>query len=113
MQLIISLLVNALAVFVADYILSGVTIDNLTTTVIVAIVLGVLNTFIKPILLILSLPITIITFGLFALVINALLILLASVIVPGFHVDGFIWALIFAIVLSLISSFLNSLIKSH
>lgn len=111
MQLIISLLVNALAVFVADYILSGVTIDNLTTTVIVAIVLGVLNTFIKPILLILSLPITIITFGLFALVINALLILLASAIVPGFHVDGFLWALIFAVVLSLISSFLNSLVK--
>ncbi len=111
MNIIISLLVNAFAVFVADYILPGVQVDSFLTAIIIAVILGVVNTFIKPILLFLALPITIITFGLFAFVINALIILAVAAIVPGFVVNGFLWALIFAIVLSLISSFLNSLVK--
>ncbi len=110
MKLLLYLLVNCVAVFIAGYLLPGVEIIGIGTIIIVAIVLGVLNTFIKPILLLLTLPITILTFGLFALVINALLILLASAVIPGFIVDNFWWALLFAIVLSLVSSFLNSLV---
>lgn len=111
MQIILSLLVNALAVFAAGYILPGVHINNFVTAIVVAIVLGILNTFVKPILIILTLPITLITFGLFTLVINTVIILLVAVIVPGFRVDGFWWALAFSLVLSIVSSFLNSMVK--
>lgn len=111
MQIIVALLVNSFAVFVTDYILPGIRIDSLSTTVIVAVVLGVLNTFVKPILVILTLPINLITFWLFTFVINAILVLIADWLVPGFIVDGFLWALAFSLVLSLISSFLNSLVK--
>ncbi len=111
MGIIVSLLVNAVAVFATGYILPGVHINNFVTAIIVAIVLGILNTFIKPILIILTLPINIITFWLFTFVINAVLVLIASSIVPGFKVDGFFWALAFSLVLSLVSSFLNTLVK--
>lgn len=113
MRLLTYLIINSIAVFISGYILSGVHLADFLTAVIVAIVLGVLNTFIKPILLFLTLPITVITLGLFAIVINAVLILLTTYLVPGFTVDGFWWALLFAIVLSLISSFLNSLSTSR
>ncbi len=112
MNAIVSLLINSIAVFAAGYILPGVHISDFVTAVIVAIVLGVLNVFIKPVLTILTMPITIITLGLFTFVINALMVLLVTVIVPGFKVDGFVWALIFSLVLSLISSFLSTLAKS-
>jgi len=111
MAIIISLIVNAIAVFITGYILPGIHIENFLTAIVIAVVLGVLNTFVKPILTILTLPITIVTLGLFVLVINALLVMLATLIVPGFHVDGFLWALLFAIVLSLVSSVLNSVVK--
>jgi len=111
MSIIISLIVSAIAVFVTGYILPGIHIENFLTAVIIAVVLGVLNSFVKPILTILTLPITIVTLGLFVLVINALLVMLATLIVPGFHVDSFWWALAFAIILSLVSSVLNNLVK--
>lgn len=111
MRLIIYLLISALSVFIASYIIPGVSIANTLTIFIVAIVLGVLNTFIKPILLILTLPVTIITLGLFIFVLNALMVLAAAWIVPGFKVDGFLTALLFSVVVSLVSWFLNSFIK--
>lgn len=110
MRLLIYLAVNSIAVYIAGYLLPGVEIVGLGTILLVAIVLGVLNTFIKPVLLLLTFPLTILTFGLFTLVINALLILLASAVIPGFIVDNFWWALLFAIILSLVGSFLNSLV---
>ncbi|HVZ11589.1 MAG TPA: phage holin family protein [Patescibacteria group bacterium] len=110
MSIIISLLVNGVAVFAAGYILPGVHIADFVTAIIVAIILGVINTFIKPILTILTLPLTIITLGLFSLVINAVIILIVAAIVPGFKVDGFLWAVVFSIVLSIISGFLNMLV---
>ena len=112
MPVIFSLLINSVAVFAAGYILPGIKIENFVTAIIASIVLGVLNTFVKPILIILTLPINIITFWLFTFVINAVLVLIAAAIVPGFHVDGFWWALIFSLVLSVVSSFLNSLTKT-
>jgi putative membrane protein len=111
MSIILSLLINAVAVFATGYILPGIHIQNFWTAIIIAIVLAVLNTFLKPILTILTLPITILTLGLFVLVINAVIVLIASAIVPGFHVDNFLWAIAFAIILSLVSSVLNNLVK--
>jgi len=108
MKLIIRLLVNGLAVLITSYILPGVHVGNMITAIIVAAVLALLNFFIKPLLVILTIPVTIVTFGLFLLVINALIILLTAHIVPGFKVDGFWWALLFSIVLSIINSFFEA-----
>ncbi len=111
MNIFVRIIIQTIAVFIAAYILPGVEVDSIVTTLIVAIVLGVINVFLKPLLVLLTLPITIITFGLFILVINAVLVLLVSALVNGFHVDGFWWALFFSIIVSLVSSFLESLNK--
>lgn len=109
LSVILSLLLSSVAVFVTGRILPGVHVENFGTALVLAIVLGVINTFIRPILLVLTLPITILTLGLFTLVIIALLVMLASAIVPGFKVDGFWWALIFGLVLWIVNAFLFSL----
>jgi len=108
MNFLIRILVTALAAFGLSYILSGVHIDSFITALIFALVLAILNALIKPILIILTLPITIVTLGLFLFVINALIILLCSKMVSGFSVDGFWWALLFSILLSIVSSILHS-----
>lgn len=107
MKFLIHLLVYALAIFATAYIMPGVAVRSFWTAIVVAIVLGFINTVIKPILIILTLPITIFTLGLFTLVLNALLILLASAIVPGFIVVNFWWALLYSLVLSVVNWFLN------
>ncbi|MDH7463439.1 phage holin family protein [Chitinophagaceae bacterium 26-R-25] len=104
MNLILRIIISAVVAFGLSYILSGVHIDKFTTALLVAIVLGILNAIIKPIIVILTLPITIFTFGLFLFVINAAIILMAAKFVPGFKVDGFWWALLFSFLLSLITS---------
>ena len=104
---IIKLLINALAVMITAWLLPGVWIDGYFTAIVVAIVLSLLNTFIKPILIVLTIPVTILSFGLFLIVINVLLILWADSIVDGFRVNGFFSALLFSIVLFFINSFLN------
>lgn len=111
MRVVINLLFSVLAVVVSAYVLPGVRVDSWVTALVVAVVLGVMNSVAKPILVILTLPITILTLGIFYFVINAALVLLVSAIVPGFKVDGFFWALLFSLVLSLVSGFLNSLAK--
>lgn len=109
MSILINWLVSAFAILVTAYLLPGVHVQSLTAALVAAVVLGVINAFIKPILIILTLPINILTLGLFTFVINALVIILTADIVPGFKVDGFWWALLFSIVLSLINSFLHKL----
>ncbi len=109
MNILLNWLLSALAIVVAAYILPGVHVETFVTALVLAVVLGVINAFLKPILFFLTLPITILTLGLFGLVINALLILLTEAIVPGFRVDGFWWALLFSIVLSFVNAFLHSL----
>lgn len=99
MQILIHWLLSALAIMVAAYLLPGVSISGFFPALVAAVVIGLINTFIKPVLIILTLPINILTLGLFTLVINALLIMLASALVPGFAVAGFGWALLFSIVL--------------
>jgi len=110
LQILINLILSGIAVFVSAYILPGVKVDGFVTAFVVAIVLAVVNTFIRPLVLLLTLPINILTLGLFSLVINALMVMLVAAIVPGFKVDGILWALVFAIVLSLISSVIYMLV---
>ena len=111
MKLIIRILLSAVAVVVLSKILPNVSVDSYGTAIIVAIVLGLLNFIVKPILVILTLPVTIVTFGLFLLVINAIIILLASNFISGFVVDGVLWAIIFSLLLSLLQSILFSILK--
>lgn len=111
MKLILKLLLNALAVIVLANVLNGVAIDGYITAIIVAVVLSLLNLIVKPILVILTLPVTIITLGLFLLVINAIIILLADKLIGGFSVNGIWWALLFSLLLSLLQSLLHSFLK--
>lgn len=110
MEILIYLLLSTIAVFVTAHILPGVRIDDWVTALVVAVVLGIVNAIIRPILLVLTLPINILTLGLFTFVIMGFLVLLVSGIVPGFHVNSFWWAVLFAIVLAIINWFLNSLL---
>lgn len=107
MKLIIRLIVFTLSVLIAAYLLPGVSVESITSAFVVAVVLGVLNTFIKPILSIIALPLTVLTLGLFSFVINGLIIMAAGMLVPGFTVSNFLWAVVFAIVLGLINAFFN------
>ena len=107
MSTIISLLITAIAVVITAYILPGVTIKNYGHAIIAAILIGLVNAVIRPIMVFLTFPITIITLGLFLLVINALMILLVSRILPTFKVNGFLSALLFSIILSVINSVLH------
>jgi putative membrane protein len=108
MNFLIRILISALVAFGLSYILSGVHMDTFVTALLVGLVLAVLNALVKPILVLLTLPITIVTLGLFLFVINALIILLCDKLIDGFKVDGFWWALLFSILLSIVSSFLYS-----
>ena len=109
MNFLAQLIVSALAVIITSLILPGVHIDSPLTGVVVAAVLAVLNAIVKPILVILTIPITVVTLGLFLLVINAGIILLVSHLVDGFNVEGFWTALFFSIILSLVTSVFNGL----
>lgn len=109
MQILISILISSIAVVISAYILPGVHVADFFTAIVVAIVLGVINAVLKPILIVLTLPVNILTLGLFTFVINGLLVLLVGAVVPGFKVDGLLWAILFSIILSLVGGFLNSL----
>lgn len=109
MNLIIRLFITAIVAYVLTKILPGVHFDGFSSAIIFAIVLGILNIFVKPILSLFGLPLTIITLGLFALVINAIIILIADYFIDSMQVDGFLWAFIFSILLSLITSLANSM----
>ena len=111
MNLIIKLLLNAIAVFILAHILNGVRVDGYLIAIIVAIVISVLNTVVKPLLIILTLPITILTLGLFLLIINASIILLADKLIDGFYVDGLWTALLFSLLLSILRSILYFIFK--
>jgi putative membrane protein len=106
MNFILRIIISAVVAFGLSYILSGIHINDFLTALLLAFVLAVLNAFIKPIFIILTLPITIFTFGLFLFVINACIILLAGKFVDGFKVDGFWWALLFSLLLSVLTSVL-------
>ncbi len=110
MGIIVNWIVSGLAILLTAYLLPGVQVEGFGTALILAVVLGIINAVLKPILIIFTLPINILTLGLFTLVINALLVLLASSLVKGFKVDGFLVALLFSLVLSVINSLLHRLV---
>src|SRR5262252_4037385 len=110
MRLLLVWLINAAALLALPYLMSSITVDSIPTALIAALLLGLVNTFIRPLLVLLTLPVTLLTLGLFIFVINALLFWLVGSFVTGFHVGGF-WSGVFgAIVYSLISWLLSSLL---
>jgi putative membrane protein len=111
MSLLVHWLIYAVAIVITAYLLPGVQLSGFSAALVAALVLGLVNTFIKPLLLLLTLPLNILTLGLLTFVINALLILLTSSLVPGFVVTGFWWALIFSLVLSIINYALSIIIS--
>lgn len=103
--------VNAIALYIVSQIVPGIRLTGFGSALVAVIIMGLVNTLIKPILFLLTLPVTILTLGLFSLVINALMLMLVSVLVSGFKVDGFGAAFVGSIVLSLITMLLNWLIR--
>jgi len=110
MRIILKVLLTAIAVVLLSKLLSGVTVDSYTTAIIVAIVLGLLNIFVKPLLVLFTLPATILTLGLFLFVINACIILLADNLISGFIVNSFWTALLFSILLTILQSIFYSVL---
>jgi putative membrane protein len=106
MKMITHLFVSAVAILISAYLVPGIVV-TLVGSIVLAVVLGIINIFIKPVIKIITLPITILTLGLFSMVLNALFIILASKVVPGFVVYGFWPAFWFALVLSLVNAFFN------
>lgn len=106
MNFLVRLLLSALAVIIASYLLPGVYVEGFLAAVIIALVLSLLNMIVRPILILLTIPLTVLTLGLFLLVINAVIILIADSIIPGFSVQGFWWALLFSLILSLTNALL-------
>jgi putative membrane protein len=111
MNFILKLIISALAVLISAFLLPGISIEgnSILTALIVAAVLSFLNAVVKPIMIVLTIPVTVFTFGLFLLVINALMILLAAKLVDGFYVKGFWYALLFSLVLSLVTSVMEGI----
>jgi len=103
-------LVSAIAILIAAYLIPGVQV-TLIGALVLAVVLGIINVFFKPVITLLTLPINIVTLGIFSLVVNALLIMLAAMIVPGFHVNGFWAAFFFSIVVSLVTALFGIMTK--
>ena len=100
------LLINTVSIFVVSYILSGVHVDTFWTALIVAVVMAILNVTLKPLLFIITIPLTVITFGLFLLVLNVLVLYAAAYLIDGFWFDGFWWALLFSFLVSFVNSVL-------
>jgi putative membrane protein len=104
-------LLNAVSLLAVAYLLPGIAVASFGSALIAALVLGLLNTLVKPVLFLLTLPITIITLGLFLLVLNALLFWFAGSVLKGFRVDGFWWAVIGAVLYSIISGLLSTIVR--
>ncbi|MDC0303552.1 phage holin family protein [Flavobacteriales bacterium] len=109
MNTFVKIIISSLAVFLTAELLPGVGVSDYIAAIWVAIALSLLNGFLKPLLIILTIPVTIISLGFFLLVINSGIILMADYFVDGFFVDGWFWALIFSLVLSIITSIMESL----
>ncbi|WP_395062992.1 phage holin family protein [Flavobacterium sp.] len=109
MKLLLRILITALLVMAISYLMKGIVVDQFTTALTVAIVLGLLNFFVKPVLVLLTLPVTFFTLGLFLLVINAVIIMLCDHFVDGFDVSSFWTALFFSVILSLSQSLVYQL----
>ncbi|MEQ4618402.1 MAG: phage holin family protein [Corticimicrobacter sp.] len=112
MTLILVWILNAVSLLAVAYLLPGIAVASFGSALIAALVLGLLNALVKPVLIFLTLPITIVTLGLFLIVLNALLFWFAGSILKGFQVNGFWWAVAGAILYSLISGLLSNLVNA-
>jgi putative membrane protein len=106
------LVINTLSIFAVSYILPGIEVGTFTTALIVAVVMAVLNVTLKPLLIVITIPFTVITFGLFLLVVNVLVLYAAEALIGGFHIAGFWWALLFSFLVSFVNSILYGLGKN-
>ena len=109
MSLIVNLLISALAVYFTAWMLPGITVKSYWAAVGVALVIAVLNVLVKPLLVLLTIPVTALTLGLFLLVIDAIIVLLAGKLLSSFQVDGFWWALLFSVIVSVVTNLLYNL----
>jgi len=100
------LLINTVSIFVVSYVLPGIQVDSFLTALVVAVVLALLNVTLKPLLIVLTIPLTIVTFGLFLFVVNVLVLYAAAALIDGFHIAGFWWALLFSLLVSLLNGLL-------
>lgn len=110
MSLVLQIIISSVAVYFTAWLLPGISVKSFGSAIIVAIVLGLLNALLKPVLQLISFPITVLTLGLFLLVINTVIILLASWLISSFHVENFWWALLFSVIMSIVVSILDSII---
>jgi putative membrane protein len=109
-RLLLTWLVNAVAVYVTAHLLQGISIRNFGAALIVALVLGLINTLLKPVLVFFSIPFLIVTLGLFMLIINAMMLQLAALLVDGFSIESFWWAMLGSLVISFVAWLLSSLL---
>lgn len=109
MSIITNLLISALAVYLTAWLLPGISVKSYWAAIGVAIVIGLLNVLVKPLLTVLTIPVTVITLGLFLFVIDALVVMLASKLLDSFQVNGFWWALLFSIIVSVVTNLLYKL----
>jgi putative membrane protein len=109
MSLLANLLISALAVYLTAWLLPGISVKSYWAAIGVAIVIGLLNVLVKPLLTVLTIPVTVITLGLFLFVIDALVVMLASKLLDSFQVNGFWWALLFSIIVSVVTNLLYKL----
>ncbi len=112
MNFIIKLFISSIIVFALSYFLPGVHVTSIVAALWVAVVLGLLNTFLKPVLVFFTIPVTLFTLGLFLLVINAIIVLICDYFIPEFEVDDFVTALFFSVLLSVSQSILNKIFVS-
>ena len=104
MNFLLRILITALVAFALAHLLKGIHVDTFWTAIVFAVILAILNVFVKPILILLTLPLTIVTLGLFLFVVNTLVVLLASKFIDGFRIDSFWWGLLFALLLAFVTS---------
>jgi putative membrane protein len=112
-MLVLKWLLMTLSVGITAYLIPGIALSGFFSALLVALFLGIINTLVRPFLILITLPITILTLGLFTFVINAVLVLFASKVVRGFEVKGFWWAMLFSIVLSIIQYILNKIFTTR
>lgn len=113
MNLIMTLVVNTVTLLVVSYLVPGFYFIDLRATLVTAIVIGVLNTFVRPVLQLIALPLTILSLGLFAFLINVALLWFAAALVPGFQIESFFTAAVASIVMALVSAFFHKLTKNN
>jgi putative membrane protein len=109
LKFILNILISSVAVLITAWMLPGVEVKDFMSALLVAVVLAFLNTIVKPILTILTIPITVFTLGFFLLVLNAVMIIIAAKLIPEFQVHSFWWAFLFSLILSLVTSILNGI----